>query len=55
MSETMQIVVDDVEVTVKCKVEVTPSGMRVYKPKIDTANLIEVTRVSDLLLHFITK
>ncbi|EKH6499118.1 hypothetical protein [Providencia hangzhouensis] len=55
MSETMQIVVDDVEVTVKCKVEVTPSGRQVYKPTIDTTNLIEVTKVSDILPHFITK
>lgn len=55
MSETMKIVVDDVEVTVKCKVEITPSDRQVYKPTIDTTNLIEVTKVSDLLPHFITK
>lgn len=55
MPETMQIVVDDVEVPVKCKVEVTPSGRQVYKPIIDTINLIEVTKISDLLPHFITK
>lgn len=55
MSETMQVVVDDIEVTVKCKVEVTPSGKHVYKPTIDTTNLVEVTKISDLLPHFITK
>lgn len=56
MSEkTMEIIADGAEVTVKCKVEVTPSGRQVYKPIIDTTNLIEVTRVSDLIPHFITK